>query len=344
MTHADPHALTTFKRVPAFALSTLVAALLGACGGGGDSAASATVAAIDDPTATLYAADATQIDSDAFTTADSAVLAAQALIGAGAGVSSVGGHATVESAGLSPEVSSTRACPGGGTVTVSITGGTTASQLNGKLDAGEVYAVAFAACSGAAGIGQLDGSMAMTVLSASGDSANGALSVSLTATRLALALPRGGATLDGSVTRSFSVSTAGDGSVHLTSHYATPSLTLATHYNARSSSFVLSNADITRTATLVGGVLQSSGVDGTHTIAATLPNTSFGYTVSTTGGATYAADGTPTAGLWTITLPNTTITVTIAGTTATVALDRGKDGTIDRSFTVPVAQLVAQAG
>jgi len=344
MSRIAPQAFNAPRRAPLFALSTLVAALLGACGGGGDSAAPATVDAIDDPTATVYAADATQIGSDALTTADSAVLAAQAMIGVGAGVSSVDGHATVESAGVSPQISSTRACPAGGTVTVSITGGTTASQLNGKLDAGEVYAVAFAACSGAAGVGQLDGMMAMTVLSASGDSANGALSVSLTATRLALALPRGGATLDGSVTRSFSVATAGDGSVHLTSHYTTPSLTLATRYNARSSSFVLSDADITRTVTLAGGVLQSSGVTGTHTIAATLPNASFGYTVATTGGATYAADGTPTTGLWTITLPNTTITVSIAGTTATIALDRGKDGSIDRTFTVPVAQVVAQAG
>ena len=343
MSRTEPQAFSALRHVPVFALSTLVAALLGACGGG-DSAAPATADAIDDSTATLYAADATQIDSDALTIADSAVLAAQAMIGVGAGVSSVDGHATIESAGVSPQVSSTRACPGGGTVTVSITGGTPASQLNGKLDAGEVYAVAFAACSGAAGIGQLDGTMAMTVLSASGDSANGALSVSLTATHLALALPRGGATLDGSVTRSFSVTTSGDGSVRLTSHYTTPSLTLATHYNARSSSFVLSDADVTRTATFAGGVLQSSGVSGTHTIAATLPNASFGYTVATAGGAAYAADGTPTSGLWTITLPNTTITVSIAGATATIALDRGKEGSIDRTFTVPVAQVVARAG
>lgn len=183
----------------------------------------------------------------------------------------------------------------------------------------------------------------MTMLSASGDSANGALSVTLTATRLALALARGGATLDGSVTRSFSVATAGDGSVHLTSHHTTPSLTPATRYNARSSTFVPSDTDITRTATLAGGVLQSSGVSGTHTVAAALPNASFGYTVATTGGAT-RADGTPTSGLWTITLPNTTITVSIAGTTATIALDRGKDGSIGRTFTVPVAQVLAQAG
>ena len=65
-------------------------------------------AAIDDPIATIYAADATQIDSDALTTADSAVLAAQAMIGAGAGTSAVDGRAGIESADLSPEASSSR--------------------------------------------------------------------------------------------------------------------------------------------------------------------------------------------------------------------------------------------
>ena len=345
MSRTHPNVASARQRATAFAASTLLAALLGGCGGGDDpTAAVVTADAIDDPTATLYAADATQIGSDALTTADGAVLAAQAMIGAGAGVSAAAGQTASKSADVSLQASSPLACPGGGSATVSITGGTPFSRLNGQLDAGEVYTVVFAACSGAAGIGQLDGTMAMTVVNASGDSANGALTVSLTATRLALALPRGGATLDGSVTRTFTVATAAGGSVLLTSRYTTPSLTLATRYNTRSSTFVLSAVDLTRTATLAGGALQSSGSSGSHTVAATLPNASFGFTVATSGGATYAADGTPTAGLWTITLPNTTITVSIGGTTATVALDRGKDGTIDHSFTLPVAQLVALAG
>ena len=345
MSRTDLHAATPSQCAAVLVTSTLLVALLAGCGGGGDAATATSPSdAIDDPTATLYAADATQIGSDAFTTADGAVLAAQAVIGSGAGVSAGADSAVEKSSAVSLQASSPLACPGGGSATVSITGGTPASRLNGQLDAGEVYSVVFAACSGAAGIGQIDGTLAMTVVSASGNSANGALSVSLTATRLALALPRGGATLDGSVTRAFGVATNADGSVHLTSRYTTPSLTLATRYGMRSSTFVLSNVDVTRTATLAGGALQSSGIGGNHTITATLPNASFGYTVATSGGATYSADGSPTSGLWTITLPNTTITVTVSGTTATVALDRGKDGTIDRSFTVPVAQLVALAG
>ena len=327
-----------------FAVSVLGAALLAACGGGGSDAASSGTASIDDATATTYAANATQIGSDTLDVADGAVLAAQSMIAAGAGVSSSGDRAEAMSAGAKPLLASTRACPGGGSATVSITGGTPESQVNGKLDAGEVYQVSFAACTGAAGLAELDGTLAMTVESATGDSANGTLGLSLTATDLSLTLPRGGAVLNGSTDRQYSVVTDTDGTVHLSSHFTSPSLTLATHYNARASSFTLSNADIVRTATLVGGVLQSSTIDGSHTLSATLPNASFSYTVSTTGGATYGADGTPTSGMWTITLPQSIVTVTVANGTATIAIDNGKDGTIDRTITVPVPQLVGAAG
>ena len=75
-----------------------------------------------------------------------------------------------------------------------------------------------------------------------------------------------------------------------------------------------------------------------------MPNASFSYSVATSGGITYAANGTPAAGLWTITLPNALITVTVANGTATIAIDDGKDGTIDRTITIPAAQLAADAG
>src|SRR6185295_3715804 len=98
--------------------------------------------------------------------------------------------------------------------------------------------------------------------------------------------------------------TDSDGTVHLGSHFVTPNQTLATNYNGRSSTFTLTATDIQRTATLVGGVLQSSTIDGTHTLAGVLPHASFSFTVATVGGATtYGADGRPTAGAWTITLP-----------------------------------------
>lgn len=338
------HRIASFpKTASALAVSLLGAALLAACGGGG-SDASASSGSIDDATATVYASNATQIGSDAMTAADAGVLAAQAMISAGAGTSASEDRATAMSANAVPLVATSRPCPGGGSASVSITGGTPASQVNGKLDAGEIYQVSFTACTGASGMAQLDGTLAMTVESVSGDSANGTLALSTTATNLTLALPRGGATLNGSTERQYSVVTDSDGTVHLSSHFVTPSLTLATHYNARSSTFTLSNADIVRTATLVGGSLQSSTINGSHTLSAVLPNASFSYSVATSGGVSYAADGTPVSGAWTVTLPRQIITITVGGGIATIAIDFGKDGTIDRTFTVPVPQLSSSAG
>ena len=332
------------KSASVFTASVLAAAMLAACGGGGSAAQSSSAAAIDNATATIYAANATQIGSDTTSVADGAVLAAQAMIAAGAGASASGRGDALAAGGAQPLLASTRPCPGGGSATVSITGGTPPSEANGQLDTGEVYQVTFAACTGAAGIAQLDGTLAMTVLSASGDSANGALDLAITATQLSLTLPSGGATLDGSSERQYSVSTDPDGTVHVSSHFVSPSLTLATHYFARSSTFTLSNADILRTATLVGGVLQTSTINGSHTLTATLPNATFSYSVATSGGVTYAADGTPTSGLWTITLAQAIVTVSVANGVVTVTIDRNKDGTIDSTFTLPVVQLVAAAG
>ncbi len=331
---------TLAERSPRFALSALVAGLLAACGGGGGE----DRVGIDDATATLYSAEATQIHSDAVSAADSAVLAAQAMIGAGAGMLGSDGRSEALAAGAAPLATSTRTCPGGGTATASITGGAPGSQANGKFDTGEVYQVTFAACLGAAGVARVDGTLALTVQNASGDSVNGALDLATTATDLALTLPRGSVTLNGSTQRQFTVATDTDGTVHLTSRFVAPSVVLQTHYNARTSTFTLSNADIARTATVVGGALQSSSIDGTHTINAVLPNASFGYTVATTGTVTYAADGVPTSGSWILTLPQNLITVTVANQTATITIDHDKDGSIDRTITLPARQLANGAG
>jgi len=327
-------------RLPAFASSLVVAALAAACGGGGDDRAG-----LDDATATMYAANAAQIASDAAGVTDAGVLAAQAMVAAGAGTMANDGRASAQAAGAQPLATSATACPGGGSVTVSISGGTPQSEGNGKLDAGEVYQVVYAGCTGAAGFGRLDGNLAMTVTNASGDSVNGTLSLATTATDLKLTTPRGTAVLNGTTQRELAVATDSDGTVHLSSRFVTPSVTLATHYNARSSTFTLSATDIQRTATLVGGVLQSSTIAGTHTLSGVLPNATFSFTVATAGGATaYGPDGRPTSGAWTITLPQNIVVVTIGNAMATIAIDHGKDGTVDRTITVPLPQLDANAG
>ena len=327
------------KFTPSLIACAAAAAMLTACGGGG-SDSSADAAAIDDATATAYAANATQIASDASSATDTAVETAQTMIGLAAVASAGDDRATALAV---PAATTTQSCPGGGTATLSITGGTPASVINGKLDAGEVYAVAFAACKDVTGASTLNGSMAMTVLAASGDTSNGTLGLSLTFTDLSAALGQGSASLNGSVSRTVTVSTDASG-VHLASHFVATGLTLATHYNTRNSSFTLSATDIQRSVTLVGGLPQSSTINGTHTLSATLPNGAFSYTVATIGSTSYSASGLPVSGGWTITLPQNLIGVAVANGQATITIDKGKDGTIDRTIIVPVPTLVANAG
>jgi hypothetical protein len=232
------------------------------------------------------------------------------------------------------------ACPGGGTATLTITGGTVTSILNGQFDTGEVYQLVYSACRGAAGAVQVNGTQALTVESATATS----LSVSMVATGLAVALPRGTVTLAGST--AYQVSTSGNaaGGTDLSSHVSSSGLTLATQFNNRSSTFTLSALDITRQSSWVGDVVQGSSINGTHTLAATLPGGAFSHTVSTQGSVSYSASGVPVSGSWTITLPNARLGVTVANALATITVDEGKDGTTERTFTVPVTRLQTDAG
>lgn len=336
---------TVVQTAPAFVLTLLCAAALTACGGGGSSEPTTDTPTSTD-TATAYAANATLVSSDAGAALDASVAAAQAVVSAQAVALAAGTDAGVlsvsaaESARPAAVANVPVACPGGGSATLSITGGSAASVLNGKLDAGEVYMLVYAGCRGEAGAAAIDGTLQMTVLSASAAE----LSLALVATELAVALPAGGVTLAGSATEQLGSSALNSGATQLTSHLTAPALTLVTRFNARSSSFTLSAVDTTRQGVWLNGVLQSSTVSGTHTLAATLPNGAFSYTVSTQGGASYSAAGVPTAGAWTVTLPRTAVGVSIANASATITIDEGKDGTIDRTFTVPVATLQSSAG
>lgn len=326
---------------PTLSLTLLCAAALTACGGNSSSDSDNSTSA---DTATSYAANATLIAGDASSALDESVLAAQAVVATQAGTSVSTG--TRESAMSAPTeapqavVSVPVTCAGGGSATLTITGGTAGSVLNGQLDAGEVYQVVFANCKGSTGAATVNGTLAMTVLSASGTD----LSITTTATDLSVTLPRGTITLNGTTSRQVSSSAGAGGTTVLSSQFSSPNITLATHFNARNSSFTLSAVNITRQSTWLSGVLQSSSINGTHTLSATLPNGAFSYTVATQGGVTYAASGLPTSGAWTITLPLTRVGVSIANALATITIDDGKDGTIDRTFTVPIGRLESDAG
>jgi hypothetical protein len=61
------------------------------------------------------------------------------------------------------------------------------------------------------------------------------------------------------------------------------------------------------------------------------------------GNVSYDANGVPTAGTWQITLPHNAIGVAVGAGTATVTLDHGPDGTIDRTRTFTTTTLDAEA-
>jgi hypothetical protein len=327
--------------------SLVGAVLLAACGGGGsDSSSTAGSTSLDDGTATAYSADATQMGANSASATDNAVLTAQSVITLAAAASAGSDRSQALSLDASPlaTASTTVTCAGGGTATVSISGGAPASLANGKFDAGEVYSIVYAKCKGALGYASLDGGVSLTVLSASGDSSNGTLGLTMVATGLTFAVPNGSASLSGSVTRTVTAVTDTSGTTQLSSHFTSPSLALTTTAGMRTSTFTLSAMDIQRTAVLMNGAIQSSTITGTHTVSAVTPSGSFSYTAATSGSATYASDGTPLSGAWTVTLPNNLINVSIANSVATITVDNGKDGTIDRTIVVPVPLFVASAG
>ena len=272
---------------PSLPLCLLSTALLTACGGGASDAADA---ALSSDTATSYGANATVISGDAGSALDTTLLTTQQLAVLSA---SSAGREQPQAVSAGPI-----ACPGGGSASLQISGGTLQSQLNGQLDAGEIYQVGYTDCKGALGQAALNGSVTMTVNSASSTAA----AVTLATSNLSVTLPRGVVAYAGTATVQRGVVTDASGSV-VTTQFATPSLSVVTQFNARQSSFTLSDVNITRQAMFVGGILQSTSYNGAHTLSATLPNASFSYTVATQGGVSYSANGTPLQGAWQITLP-----------------------------------------
>ena len=323
-----------FNPTSTLSLSLCSALLVAACGGGG----SDTTDTLSNESAAGYAANASVVGTDATSALDATLLTTTGLVSA---------SATAQSAVTGRELAlatSTGAlsCAGGGTATLSITGASVPAELNGQLDAGEVYAATFTDCAGSAGAAVLNGALTMTVNSTT---ANGATVTFASAapTPLQVTLPRGNVTFVGSVTIDRSVTTNGANST-VSTHVTSASLAVTTNFNNRTGQFTLSSVDLTRQANFVSGVLTSATYSGSHALSAVLPNLSYNYTVATQGGTSFGPNGLPTQGGWVITLPRRSITITVAAGTVTIAIDEGKDGSVDRTITLPVAQLGSDAG
>jgi hypothetical protein len=325
-------------------MTLLMAALLTACGGGGSDEVSPPPTALD--TAARYAAHGSLAVAEGGAAVDIAVQTAQAIIAAQASTVATATATTRSAAAASPAAASiapstTLACAGGGAVRVSASGPTLAGLYNGSLDPGEAYALSFTDCRGSAGAATVNGSLTL----AAAEVGTGSLNLLLTAEALSVALPRGSITVDGSLGYSAidALPDGGDGSSLRESSLTSSQLTLRTRRGSGQQSFTVTALAVQRSSLWAGGLLQSSTMNGSARFTAALGDTSYTATLTTAGSTRYAADGLPTGGSWTLALPNSLLGLTIAATSATLTVDDGRNGSIDRMVTVPVSVLVAAA-
>jgi hypothetical protein len=296
--------------------SAALAALLAACGGGSDDGADTSVS---QDKAQSMSADSSAMATDGSDGAQAVLATTQAVVAGGS-------------------ASQTVSCAGGGTAVFTVTGGSVSSVTNGVLDAGEVYGVTFNACRGSAGAVALTGSATLTVVSNGG----GVLAVNTATQNLQVALPLRTLTYNGSSSLSQTVTTNG-ATTTTVNRWTSPRIEVRSVRNARTSTFTLSNVDLSRTFVQTGSVITSRSASGTHTLDAVLPNGSWSITTATQGAVSYDANGVPTQGARTITLPNHVIGVSVVPGTLTVTIDTGGDGSIDRTYVFSTATIVNEA-
>jgi hypothetical protein len=313
-TTMNPHRLAL---VPA-ALATL--ALLAACGGGGEDAG-APLGAVSESQAVSMSANSAVLPADSVEGQATLLSTSRAVIAGGS-------------------ASQTFACAGGGTAVFTVTGGSVGTVTNGQLDAGEVYSLTYTDCRGASGAAALTGTATLTVVAAGG----GTTEVTTSTQNLQIALPLRTLTVNGSSTLSELVADNGAGVVTTTHRWTSPGITVTSLRNAATSTFTLSDVDQSRVITTAGGTISARTRSGTVTMNAQLPNRSWTVTTATQGAVSFDANGVPTQGNWTITLPNNIIGISVVPGTLTVTADWGANGTIDRTWVFTGAQIGAEAG
>jgi hypothetical protein len=300
------------------ALSLL--ALLTACGGGSSDPTPPPAPTVSADGAKNASANTASIPNDTATAMSEVVKAAEAVVASG-------------------QASLTVSCPGGGTAVYQVTGPNAALLLNHQLDQGENYSLTYNACRSASGAATVNGSMTLFVASKAADS----IALETATNNVVVTLPHSDVTLNGASTISRTIEVSGN-TTTTTTHWVTPNFSVTTHRNGRTTSFAYDNVDITRTVVVTNGVVTSTSINGTATLAWTWPGGSFSITLATQGTVGCDPDGTPTQGTFTIVFPHNRIVLTIVPGTVTLAVDYGNDGTIDRTYVFTVNELMNEAG
>jgi hypothetical protein len=302
-------------------LGTLsLVALLAACGGGGADSTPPPSTAISGDAAKNAGANTATIPNDTTAAMSALVTTAEAVVASGS-------------------ASATISCPGGGTAVYQVTGPNAALLLNHQLDAGENYSLTYNACRSASGSAAVNGSMTLLVADKSANS----IELNTATNNVVVTLPHSDITLNGASTLSRTTLTAGT-TTTTTTHWVTPNFNITSHRNGRTTSFAYTNVDITRTVAVTNGVVTASSINGTATLSWMWPGGSFSITFATQGTVGCDANGTPTQGTWSITLPNNRIVLTVIPGMVTLQVDYGNDGSFDRIYTFTVNDLMDDAG
>lgn len=252
--------------------ATLLAALASGCGGGGDDASSSSGHETAQSTRGVVV-----IDESA--RAQATVLSTARI------VFSISG------------ASGSSSCAGGGSVSFIATAGPTGNLGNGVADAGETYTIQFSSCRSTADNSVVNGALALSVISADGDN----LSLG-TESHLTVAQQDRTLRLDGISTLSHTVQTTGATQV-TTDRWQTPSASITSTHDARTTRLSLTNVDLTQTVTTTNGVVTGRTSQGTLTMGYSGWLGDWSATIGTQGVVSFNANGVRLGGLWLITLP-----------------------------------------
>jgi hypothetical protein len=291
------------------------AALLGACGGGDSGNAGNNNTAASSETAQSVSANGLMLGEETAIAHGLILTLAQAVVAGG-------------------DIAQTIPCAGGGDASFVISGGPTSGWSNRQLDTDERYTIDFDHCKDATG-SEIDGVLSLNVVAASGNS----ITVATATQAVTITEPGRTLTINGSSTFTRSSVTSG-ATVVTTERWVSPQFSFVSVHNRRTSSLTLRDVDLTRTVTTTNGVQTAASSDGDFSLSL-MGVGGWTATISTQGQVSYSPGGTPLAGSWLIVLPHDRIGIVVAANTATVTVDHGLDGSIDRTYVFSLATLTA---
>lgn len=311
---------------------------LAACGGGGGE--TPVVEPLTSSQAQGYAADASVMPLAAADGIDAAADAMGRALADRAGRAATQRH-VLAAAPLATSAEASVDCAGGGRIVWTATGASAEELDNGRFDTGEVYAVRYEDCLTGGGR-QLAGAATLTV-NARG---TGLIDLGLVMTGLTYSGPHGAFSLGGTVRRSLEWVQAADGSQTLTGRLTADSVALVTAIGQRQASYTLTTLDwtVSRALAADGAEFRRSHQGRLQLAAVTPRRPDATLDIASQGSLSAGDDGLVATGALRVTNTANEWNVTHGGGSVTITLDFGRDGTIDRTWTLDRGAFHGDAG